>query len=122
MPEKKLILIVDDEADIRVLLKDFFEQKKLQVLLAEDGKTGIEIAKRQVPDLVIADMLLPGEHGIDVLHFVKERLFIPVIGISGIYKENEIKKGIIGYEIDGFFEKPLNLEMLWKKISQILNE
>jgi DNA-binding response OmpR family regulator len=122
MSKKNLILVVDDEAEIRSLLKEFLESKNFEVWLAEDGQKAIELAEKQTPDLVITDLLLPKEHGIDVLHQIKDRFFIPVIAISGIYKKNEIMEDVEDIFLDGFYEKPLNLEDLLKGIQAILYE
>jgi len=121
MSKKNLILIVDDEEEIRLLLKEFLENKGFEVLVAEDGQKALELAEKHIPDLVITDLLLPKEHGIDVMHEIKDRFFIPIIAISGIYKKDEIKEKIDDIYLDGFYEKPLNLEKLFKGIQAILN-
>ena len=120
MSKKNLILIVDDEEEIRLLLKEFLEKKDFEVLLAADGQKALELAEKHIPDLVITDLLLPKEHGIDVMHEIKDRFFIPIIAISGIYKKAEIKEEIDDIYLDGFYEKPLNLEELFKGIQAIL--
>ena len=122
MNKKNLILVVDDEAEIRSLLKEFLEGKNYEVWLAEDGQKAIELAEKLTPDLVITDLLLPKEHGIDVLHQIKERFFIPVIAISGIYTKKEIMEDVDDVFLDGFYEKPLNLEDMLKGIQAILYE
>lgn len=121
MSKKNLILIVDDEEAIRHLLKEFLETRDFQVLLAEDGQEALALAEKRIPDLVITDLLLPKEHGIDVMHEIKDRFFIPIIAISGIYKKDELKEKIDDIYFDGFYEKPLNLEELFKGIRAILN-
>jgi DNA-binding response OmpR family regulator len=120
MSKKNLILIVDDEEEIRLLLKEFLEKKDFAVLVAEDGQKALELAEKHIPDLVITDLLLPKEHGVDVMREIKDRFFIPVIAISGIYKKDEIKEKIDDIYLDGFYEKPLNLEELFKGIQAIL--
>jgi DNA-binding response OmpR family regulator len=120
MDKKNMILIVDDEEEIRSLLKEFLEEKGFEVLLAEDGQKALELAEKHIPDLVITDLLLPKEHGIDVMHEIKDRFFMPIIAISGIYKKDEIKEKINDIYLDGFYEKPLNLEELFMGIQAIL--
>ena len=121
MEKKNLILIVDDEKEIRQLLKEFLEKNGFDVLEAEDGQKALKLAGEHVPDLVITDMLLPKEHGIEVMQSIKDKLFLPIIAISGIYKKSEIKEKIADVYIDGFFEKPLNLEEMLACIHSILN-
>jgi two-component system response regulator ResD len=120
MSKKNLILIVDDDEEICLLLKEFLEKKDFEVLLAKDGQKALELAEKHIPDLVITDLLLPKEHGIDVMHKIKDRFFMPIIAISGIYKKDEIKEKIDDIYLDGFYEKPLNLEELFKGIQAIL--
>lgn len=122
MSKKNLILIVDDEENIRSLLKEFLEAKGFEVLVAADGQKALELAEKHVPDLLITDLLLPKEHGIAVMHKIKDRFLTPVIAISGIYKKDEIKTKIDDIYLDGFYEKPLNLEALLKGIQAIFNE
>jgi DNA-binding response OmpR family regulator len=122
MSKKNLILVVDDEPEVRLLLKEFLESHNYEVCLAEDGQKAIELAEKRTPDLMITDLLLPKEHGIDVLHQIKERFFIPVIAISGIYKKDEIMEDVDDIFLDGFYEKPLNLEDLLKGIQAVLYE
>jgi DNA-binding response OmpR family regulator len=121
MKKKNLILIVDDEADIRLLLKEFLEKNDFDVIVAEDGQQALKLAGEYSPDLVITDMLLPKEHGVVVMQTIKDNYFLPIIAISGIYKKNEIEDKIGDVYIDGFFEKPLNLDEILVCIHSILN-
>jgi len=121
MEAKNTILIVDDEKDIRLLLQEFLENNGFTVLVAEDGQQALKLAGEQLPDLVITDLLLPKEHGIDVIQIIKDRFFLPIIAISGIYKQDEIKTRIDDVFIDGFFEKPLDLNAILACVRSILN-
>lgn len=121
MEEKNTILIVDDEEEIRLLLQEFLEKNGFTVLTAADGQQALKLAGEQLPDLVITDLLLPKEHGIDVMQAIKDRLFLPIIAISGIYKKDEIKAKVGDVFIDDFFEKPLDLEGILASIRSILN-
>jgi CheY-like chemotaxis protein len=122
MGKKNLILVVDDDEDIRLLLKEYLQAKGLEVVVARDGKDAIDLAARQVPDLVITDLLLPKEHGIEVMRELKDRFFTPIIAISGIYQKEEIEAKIDDIFLEGFFEKPLDLDSLFKGIQSALNE
>jgi len=121
MSEKKTILVVDDEEDIRKLLKDFLESRNYHVLTAEDGSQALELTKKHVPDLIVTDMLLPKVHGSEVAQLIKDNFFIPVLGISGVYKEEEIDLKMDDFYLNGFFEKPIDLEALFQRIQSILN-
>jgi DNA-binding response OmpR family regulator len=121
MSKKNLILIVDDDQAICLLLREFLEEKGFEVVVAHDGLKAIELVEKHVPDLVITDLLLPKEHGIDVIHEIKDRFFMPVIAISGIYQKDEIREKINDVYLDGFYEKPLNLNELLIGIQAIFD-
>lgn len=121
MPAKNTILVVDDEAEIRLLLRDFLEKHDFTVLDAADGQEALKLAGEHHPDLVITDLLLPKEHGIEVMQAIKDRYLLPIIAISGIYKQEEIKTRIGDVFIEGFFEKPLDLEAILACVRSILN-
>ncbi len=122
MEAKNTILIVDDEEEIRLLLREFLEKNGFAVLAAADGQQALQLANEHCPDLVITDLLLPKEHGIDVIQAVKDKFFLPIIAISGIYKQDEIKNKVGDVFIDDFFEKPLDLEGILASVRALLNE
>jgi len=121
MAKKNLILVVEDEEEVRQLLHEFLEKNGYDVMTAADGQMALKLAEENVPDLVITDLLLPKEHGVDVMQHMKDRFFLPVIAISGIYKKSEVMNKLGDIYVDGFFEKPLNLEEVLACIRSILN-
>lgn len=121
MQSKKHILIIDDEPDVTDLLKDFFEQKNFKTEIVTDGNEALGSFKDALPDIVITDLLLPGEHGINVIKTIKEKYSLPVIIITGIYEKDELKNVIDDYSVEAFFEKPVNLKALLEKVNSILN-
>lgn len=121
MQNKRNILVIDDEPDVRDLLKDFLEDHGYTVKLVEDGAAAVKYMDKNVPDLVITDLLLPGEHGIDLIKIIKDKFFIPVIVMSGIYKAKEVSHVIHEDFVKAFFEKPLHLDKVVEKIEEILN-
>ncbi|MDD5746202.1 MAG: response regulator [Candidatus Omnitrophica bacterium] len=120
----KRILIVDDEPDIlRVVV---FRMKKAgyEVITAEDGKTGLERASREVPDIILLDLRLPIMDGFEVCRRIKidERLkTIPVIFLSASISE-DIESKIKEYGADGYMRKPFEPEELLEKIKLHLKE
>jgi DNA-binding response OmpR family regulator len=121
MQNKKHILIIDDEPEVTDLLKDFFEKNNFTTEIAADGNEALKSLKDALPDIVITDLLLPGEHGISVIKTIKEKYSVPVIIITGIYERDELQNVIDGYSVEAFFEKPLNLEALLEKVNSVLN-
>lgn len=120
---KKQIFIIDDDQEITELLKDLLEGNGFSVRTASNGLEGLEYLNKdkEIPDLIISDLLLPGEHGINVIKTIKEKYFIPVIMISSIYKEKQLKSMMEEYFVEAFFQKPLKLDILLEKVKSILN-
>ena len=122
MEAKREILVVEDEEETRELLVTFFRENNYDVREAGNGTDALDLLKEKVPDLVITDLLLPGEHGVDLVRKVKDRYFIPVIIISGIYRAEEVRDVIENYFVEGFFEKPVDVMNLLRKVNVILND
>jgi two-component system, NtrC family, nitrogen regulation response regulator NtrX len=104
------VLIIDDEAGIRVSLRGILEDDGYQVLVAESGEEGLELLEREQPDLLFLDIWLPGIDGLKVLERVSQGTpLLPVVMISGHGNietaVSAIKKGAFD-----FIEKPLSLE------------
>jgi len=73
----KKVLIVEDDKDFLWLLRQSFDTKDLSVFYAEDGEGGLEIAKKEKPDLILIDILLPKMSGIEMAKKIKEAGFEP---------------------------------------------
>ena len=107
---KGTVLIVDDEAGIRESLSGIFEDEKYTVITAPTGEDALELAREQMPDLILLDVWLPEMDGIETLSKLREiDTDIPVIIISGHGNiELAVKATKLGaYD---FLEKPLSLE------------
>ncbi len=88
------ILVVEDEQMLAEMYKDKFEKEGFEIVLARDGKIGMEIMKKEKPALVLLDILLPNENGIDFLKkMIKdpEISSIPIIVFSN-FDDPETKK------------------------------
>ena len=101
---KQDILVIDDEPEVRNMLKEFLESHGYNVRLAEDGIEAQAAMEEKVPALMLVDLLLPGEHGLNLIEKFKRKYFLPVLIISSIYQKEEI---------DSFME-----EHLWKVFSK----
>jgi DNA-binding NtrC family response regulator len=106
------ILVIDDERSIRNTLKDILEFEKHQVVVAENGKTGLDAALNAAFDVIFSDIKMPEMDGIELLSALKEQdVDAPVVMISGhgtIETAVEcIKKGAFD-----FIEKPIDLNRL----------
>jgi DNA-binding response OmpR family regulator len=117
----KYLLVVDDNEDIRVFIKTHFKSS-FHVLEASDGKEGCEIALKQVPDIIIADMLMPVMDGYAMCKKLKkdERTsHIPIIMLTAVTsKEKELDNLLTG--IDDYITKPFDVDILAVKIDNLL--
>ena len=85
-PEKKKVLIIEDDADVSNILTLLVEGLEAQVITAEDGKSGIAATLREKPDLVLVDLLLPGMDGLEVIRTIRATPglgSLPIIVITG---------------------------------------
>ena len=115
------VLIVDDNADIRTYLRSIL-QGKYRVLEAEDGKSGLDMAREHVPDLIVSDVMMPVMNGLEFCQQVKKdgiSSHIPVILLTARALE---KHQIEGYEsgADAYITKPFSPELLLARIDNLL--
>ena len=116
------VLIVDDNADIRTYLRSIL-QGQYRLLEAEDGKRGLELAREQVPDLIVSDVMMPVMNGLEFCQQVKKDVIsshIPVILLTARALE---KHQIEGYEsgADAYITKPFSPELLLARIDNLLH-
>lgn len=99
------ILVADDEAEIRDVLRLYLEKDGYEVAEAADGIEALEICKREKPDLIILDIMMPGIDGYRVLRNVRESSNIPVIVLSA---KNSDSDKILGLDLgaDDYIVKP----------------
>ena len=120
MTIRKKILVVDDDLSMREMLAHILVKAGYEVILTEDGKTGVEKAWSERPHIVITDGLLPKLHGFLVSKKVKEFPRPPrVIILSGVYTKPtysiEVKRE---YNADAFITKPFDVTSLLSTISK----
>lgn len=118
---KKTILVVDDEADIRDLLKYNLEQDGYAVEVKEDGEKAFQFLKKSRVDLILLDLMLPGMPGLELCKQVKrhaETESIPIIMISAKGSETDV---IVGLELgaDDYITKPFSPKELLARIKAI---
>ena len=95
-PEKRTILLVEDELSFRTIYQDMLDSGGFNVLTAADGEAGLQIALSQKPDLVLLDLNLPKLHGFEVLKSIRadnSTNSMPVIILTVQGSDKEIQKG-----------------------------
>jgi diguanylate cyclase (GGDEF)-like protein len=106
------ILIIDDEQMHQVFLSRILSSEYL-IHVAEDGKTGLKLAKEVLPDLILLDIMMPGMNGYDVLAELKkteETRTIPVIFITGLSSKEDEEKGL-AFDAADYISKPFKAEI-----------
>ena len=114
------ILIVEDEPDMVLGLKDYFEFEGYEVLTAADGAAGLERARQHKPDLVILDIMLPRYSGLEVCKTLRgEGFSAPIIMLTA--RGQEIDK-VVGLELgaDDYVTKPFSIRELLARVRAIL--
>ena len=116
---KELILVVDDEANIVSLLRYNLEQQGFEVICASDGNEAIALARREHPDLILLDVMLPDRSGIDVTRTIRKESKTPIIMVTS--KVEEIDK-VLGLEMgaDDYVPKPFSPRELIARIKAVL--
>jgi DNA-binding response OmpR family regulator len=113
------ILVVDDDPDIVRLLKYFLEAKGRQVQTASTGAEALELFKRELPDLVILDVMLPGMDGWTVLQKIRESSQVPVLMLTGKDAPTDKAKGLLS-GADDYIAKPFDLAELEARIVAVM--
>lgn len=121
MMNKPCILVVDDEIQIRKLLKLTLHSAGYSVIEASTGKEGIQLASIRPPDLILLDLGLPDSDGKDVLKGLREWFFSPVIILSGRDSENEIVSALDNGAND-YLVKPFRTGELLARIRNSLRQ
>ncbi|MCU7552741.1 response regulator [Chitinophagaceae bacterium LB-8] len=119
--EKKSILIVDDDEQVRGYLVQLFKSK-FQIYLAQSGEEGMELAKKNLPDLIITDIQMQGISGIDLCKTIKEDAslgHIPVILLTGS-TSSEIKLQGVEGGADDYITKPFDKDILLARVASLL--
>jgi len=124
MAHKKKILVIDDEETLREIVKFYLETtKRYEVSGAAIGREGIAMAKRNQPDLILLDILMPEMSGNDVMEHLMDDMatrHIPVIFLTGVISKADISAqgGIVGGR--RFIAKPVASEELIQVIDSAL--
>lgn len=118
--DKPLILVVDDEPDIRELIKDILEDENYEVRIAADGQEAQQIFNEQQPDLILLDIWMPDIDGITLLkEFKQQNRNVTIVMMSGHGTiETAVEATRLG--ASDFIEKPLSTAKLLRGVEQAL--
>lgn len=119
---KEKILIVEDEQDIRELIQYNLNCEGYATLLAEDGEQALELAKKELPHLVILDLMLPGIDGLDVCKIIRhndQTKHIPILMLTAKSEDSDV---VVGLQLgaDDYVTKPFSPKVLVARVKTIL--
>ena len=122
MTEKQKLLIVDDEEDIRELLRFNLEKEGYPILLAASGEEALSLAEKEAPDLILLDLMLPKMDGLEVTRRLRSNdktRHIPIVMLTAKGEEADI---VAGLEIgaDDYVSKPFSSKVLLARIRTVL--
>ncbi|MBI4761389.1 MAG: response regulator transcription factor [Chloroflexota bacterium] len=117
MPQ--LILVVDDEPKVARLARDYLEKNGFRVLTAGDGQSALTLARRDKPDLIILDLMLPHIDGREVCRILRRESDVPIIMLTALSEEID---QVTGLEIgaDDYITKPFSVRALVARVRALL--
>jgi DNA-binding response OmpR family regulator len=118
LPSNK-ILVVDDEKQIVEIVKAYLERDGYKIIIAYDGKAAIETARKEHPDLLVLDLMLPGISGWDVCRTLRKESDVPIIMLTA---RDDTTDKIVGLELgaDDYVTKPFDPKELVSRVRAVL--
>ncbi len=117
------ILLVDDDAGIRMLISKFLEREGFEVIMAEDGLKGVDKAKANHPDLIILDVVMPRMDGLTaarLIKFYKPLQDVPIIFLTAKDADKDIELAqAVNAEV--YITKPFDVHQVVKVVKEILS-
>jgi CheY-like chemotaxis protein len=114
---KQILLVVDDDEAVRNSMALVFAHVGYSVRTAEDGFSALAEIRKEIPDILVSDLNMPGMSGFEFLSVVRRRFpLMKVIAMSGAYSSDEIPLGVAA---DEFYPKGNGVEMLLKILGEL---
>ncbi|NLE75678.1 MAG: response regulator transcription factor [Chloroflexi bacterium] len=113
------ILVVEDESTLRETLEYNLTRQGYAVYTAGDGRTALDLARQQRPDLILLDVMLPGLDGLEVCRILRQDSSVPVLMLTA--RADEIDK-VVGLEVgaDDYLTKPFSMRELLARVKALL--
>lgn len=120
--DRNRVLVIDDDANLRTLLKLLFEHRGFEVLLAPDGEIGMALAEGSRPDVILLDVAMPYRNGLEVyldLQNNPRTAEIPVIVASAALTRREIESWYGLPHVEQVMSKPFDINALCDQIDHV---
>ena len=113
------ILVVDDEPKIARLAQDYLEKSGFRVITARDGDSALAMNRREKPDLIVLDLMLPGMDGLDVCRAIRRDSDVPIIMLTARAEEAD---QLVGLELgaDDYITKPFSPRALVARVRAVM--
>jgi DNA-binding response OmpR family regulator len=122
--KKKKILIIEDDYDLSALIMRHLRSADFDVLNVGDVIQGVQFARKEIPDLIVLDLMIPGGGGLKVLerlNQIPETQSIPIVVLTGV-RDEETKKKVLEAGAVEYLEKPYNAQELLRSIEEHIVE
>lgn len=120
---KKKILIVDDEPNIVMTLEYTFKKHDFEVYIARDGSEALQLLEKNIPDVVLLDIMMPNVDGYQTLNYIKTNDSLKntkVVFLTAKNKASDIEKGLkLG--ADKYLTKPFSVKKIVSEIHELLS-
>ena len=115
----KSILVVDDEKRIVEIVRAYLEREGYRVTAAYEGDTALELARREHPDLIVLDLMLPGVSGWDICRALRKESDVPIIMLTA---RDDVTDRVVGLELgaDDYVTKPFEPKELVSRVKAVL--
>ena len=119
MPSSGLILVVDDEPDIRGVVRAYLERDGFSVITAGDGAEALRLARQRRPNAVVLDLMLPDVHGWDVCRQLRAESQMPVLMLTA---RDDITDKVVGLQLgaDDYVTKPFDIREVVARVHALL--
>ena len=119
MTDKTKILIVEDEPTLLETLEYNFQRQGYEVSTADNGRLALEIARREQPEVIVLDVMLPGLDGIEVCRILRQEMSVPILMLTA--RADEVDK-VVGLEVgaDDYLTKPFSMRELIARVKALL--
>jgi two-component system alkaline phosphatase synthesis response regulator PhoP len=119
IPMPKKILLVDDEPGILEICRDYLKASSYDVVTAKDGLQGLSAVRREKPDLIVLDLMMPEMDGLDLCREIRRESNVPIIMLTARVEETD---KLIGLEVgaDDYMTKPFSPRELVARVRVVL--
>lgn len=113
------ILVVDDDPNVVELIRLYLERDGNEVLIANDGVAGLELAREELPDLIVLDLMMPRMDGMEVCRTLRAESSVPVVMLTAMVEEDDRLAGL-DLGADDYVTKPFSPRELAARVRAVL--